>query len=44
VAVLNCSVLRRNTRKVEEIVIQIDPEAFVTAESVRAVRRGFWGG
>jgi uncharacterized protein YebE (UPF0316 family) len=44
VSVLNCNVLRRRGRKVEEIVLRVDPDAFVTAESVRAVRRGFWGG
>lgn len=44
VSVLNCSVLRRKAPEVEDIIEGIDPEAFVTAEAVRSVRRGFWGG
>jgi uncharacterized protein YebE (UPF0316 family) len=42
VTVLNCSVLRKNVNKVHQIVNDIDPEAFITAEDVRPVRRGFW--
>ena len=42
VTLLSCSVLRRNVNKVHEIVNQIDPTAFITAEDVRPVRRGFW--
>jgi len=44
VSLLNCSVLRRKAPGAINLVEQIDPEAFVTAEAVRAVRRGFWGG
>jgi uncharacterized protein YebE (UPF0316 family) len=42
VTVLNCSVLRKNVGKVHDLVNKIDPEAFITAEDVRPVRRGFW--
>lgn len=42
VNVLNCSVLRRNADKVTRLVQEIDPDAFVTSEEVRSVRRGFW--
>jgi uncharacterized protein YebE (UPF0316 family) len=42
VALLNCSVLRRNVAKVHNIVNELDPDAFITAEDVRPVRRGFW--
>jgi len=42
VTLLNCSVLRRNMGKVHSIVRQVDAEAFITAEDVRPVRRGFW--
>ena len=42
VTVLNCSVLRKNVSKVHEMVNQIDTQAFITAEDVRPVRRGFW--
>ncbi len=44
VTLLNCSVLRRNAHAVERLAQEVDPEAFITAESVRSVRRGFWGG
>jgi uncharacterized protein YebE (UPF0316 family) len=42
VSLLNCSVLRRNAAKVRGLVSEIDGEAFITAEEVRPVRRGFW--
>jgi uncharacterized protein YebE (UPF0316 family) len=42
VTVLNCSVLRKNVGKVHDMVNQIDAQAFITAEDVRPVRRGFW--
>ncbi len=42
VTMLTCSVLRRHMRKVREIVNLVDGEAFITAEDVRPVRRGFW--
>jgi uncharacterized protein YebE (UPF0316 family) len=44
VTVLNCSIRRRNTTNVVKIIQEVDAEAFITAEAVRSVRRGFWGG
>ncbi len=42
VTLLNASVLRKNVDSVRKLVNEIDPEAFITAEDVRPVRRGFW--
>jgi len=42
VTMLDCNVLRRNVPRVRQIVNEIDSSAFVTAEEVRPVRRGFW--
>ena len=42
VAVLHCDVRRRQMDMVETVVLESDPEAYITAEDVRAVRRGFW--
>jgi uncharacterized protein YebE (UPF0316 family) len=42
VTMLNCSVLRKNVDKARTLINEIDPEAFITAEDVRPVRRGFW--
>jgi len=39
---LHASVLRKDVSQVETIVLESDPHAFVTAEDVRPVRRGFW--
>jgi len=39
---LHASVLRKDVNNVETIVLEADPQAFVTAEDVRPVRRGFW--
>ncbi|OQY32664.1 MAG: hypothetical protein B6243_07220 [Anaerolineaceae bacterium 4572_5.2] len=43
VTVLNCSVRRKEIKEVEGIIRQIDADAFITAEDVRAVQHGFWG-
>jgi uncharacterized protein YebE (UPF0316 family) len=42
VAMLLCGVLRRNVQKAENIIHDVDPMAFVTAEDVHPIRRGFW--
>jgi len=39
---LHASVLRKDVPNVETIVLEADPQAFITAEDVRPVRRGFW--
>jgi uncharacterized protein YebE (UPF0316 family) len=44
VTLLYCSVQRRKAAEVEHIAQEVDPEAFITAEAVRSVQRGFWGG
>lgn len=42
VNLLQCSVQRKDRDHIETIILEVDPEAFVTAEDVRPVRRGFW--
>jgi len=42
VTMLNCSVLRKDIKKVRVMVNEVDPEAFITSEDIRPVRRGFW--
>ena len=42
VAILHCDVLRRDMDHVETVIMEGDPQAFVTAEDVRPVQRGFW--
>jgi uncharacterized protein YebE (UPF0316 family) len=42
VTVLNASVRRKNLTRVRNIINDVDPEAFITAEDVRPVRRGYW--
>ncbi len=42
VSILNVSVIRRKTVEVEKLILEADPEAFITAEDVRPIRRGFW--
>lgn len=42
VSMLSISVRRREVEQVEEIIRQQDPSAFVIAEEVRPIRRGFW--
>lgn len=42
VGLLSVSVLRKDVDHVETVVLETDEEAFITAEDVRPVRRGFW--
>ena len=42
VSLLSVSVLRKDMARAEEVVREADPDAFMTAEDVRPMRRGFW--
>jgi uncharacterized protein YebE (UPF0316 family) len=42
VTVLNLSVARKDIDRVDTIVLETDPEAFITLEDMRPLRRGFW--
>lgn len=42
VGLLSVSILRRDIDKVETIVLEADPEAFITTEDVRPLRHGYW--
>lgn len=43
VAILTCSVRRRDVQRLTRSVHTLDPEAFVTVEDVRPLHRGYWG-
>ncbi len=42
VTLLSCNVIRRQVDRMMKSINEIDPAAFITAEEVRPVRRGFW--
>lgn len=42
VTLLNVNVLRKNVDKVRQSVNEVDETAFITADDIRPVRRGFW--
>lgn len=42
VSLLSSSVLRKSVDDVRNLVNDVDPDAFITVEDVRPVRRGFW--
>lgn len=42
VAVINCSVRRRDIEQVRQQVNAIDPDAFITVQEIRPLNRGFW--
>ena len=42
VSLLNVAVLRKRVLLAADIIREVDEEAFVTTEEMRAVRRGFW--
>ncbi len=42
VSVLTCTIRRRHYNQAAQIIMETDPEAFVTSEAVRSTQRGFW--
>ena len=42
VTLLSCSVRRKQVDTIRQLVSDVDGEAFVTAEEIRPLRRGFW--
>ncbi|MCP4139313.1 MAG: DUF2179 domain-containing protein [Chloroflexi bacterium] len=42
VSLLNVAVLRKSVEIAAKIIREVDEDAFVTTEEMRAVRRGFW--
>lgn len=42
VTMLNCSVPRKDIDQLKDTVNTVDPEAFITSEDIRPVRRGYW--
>ena len=42
VTMLNCSVLRKDVKRIRLMVNDVDEEAFITSEEIRPIRRGFW--
>jgi uncharacterized protein YebE (UPF0316 family) len=42
VTVLNLSVKRKDVDRVDTIILETDPDAFITTEDIRPLRRGFW--
>lgn len=42
VSILSVSVFRKDVADVQRIIIEKDPDAFVTSEDVRPLRRGYW--
>lgn len=43
VTMLSVSVRRKNAKKVRTLVEELDENAFITAEDMTPVRRGYWG-
>jgi uncharacterized protein YebE (UPF0316 family) len=37
-----CEVLRKDVNDVNKIIRDIDPSAFITAEEIRLIQRGYW--
>jgi uncharacterized protein YebE (UPF0316 family) len=42
VTLLSCSVRRKQVETVRQMVSNVDAEAFITAEEICPLRRGFW--
>ena len=42
IAISHCDVRRKDTDTAETIILEADPDAYITAEDVRPLRRGFW--
>jgi uncharacterized protein YebE (UPF0316 family) len=44
VSVISCSLRRRDVDEVRRMVMEIDPQAFITVEDIRPLHRGYWRG
>ena len=42
VAILQCSVMRKYERRIMSSILNLDPEAFITAKNVYLIQHGFW--
>ena len=42
VTMISCNVLRKKVVSVRSLVQELDQDAFITAEDIRPIRRGFW--
>jgi uncharacterized protein YebE (UPF0316 family) len=42
VTLLNCNILRKNVEKVRQMVNTVDETAFITADDIRPLRKGYW--
>ncbi len=42
VALLICDILRKDLRVVTDIISHLDPQAFITAQNMRPIWRGYW--
>lgn len=42
VTLLHCSLPRRSADHAEQIILDADPEAFIVAQDMRPIQRGFW--
>lgn len=42
VTAMNCSVLRRDASRAIGVITGVDKDAFITAENVRSMQKGFW--
>lgn len=42
VSMLSCSVLRKQVKDIEKLILEIDPAAFITVEDITPIHRGFW--
>lgn len=43
VSLLNCSIMRKDIQRVTKLIRERDEKAFVTADEVKPLWRGFWG-
>lgn len=42
VSLLDCSVRRKELKEAEALILEVDPDAFITVEDITPVRRGHW--
>ena len=42
VGILECSVQRKQAQEVQNIALEIDPDAFITSRDIQRVWRGYW--
>lgn len=42
VSLLDCSIRRKDMKDIEQLILEADPDAFITVEDITPIKHGYW--